>query len=82
MNNFEFRIIVNDINFTIDESYEVEKLENESIDEYEKRAFKEYHKARVELAEFFEWFELRKYDLDDDEYLEWDMTDSKYYKHG
>lgn len=77
MNNFEFRIIVNDINFTIDESYEVEKLENESVDEYEKRAFKEYHKARVELAEFFEWFELRKYDLDNEEYLDWEMIDYK-----
>ena len=77
MNNFEFRIIVNDINFTIDESYEVEKLENESIDEYEKRAFKEYHKARIELSEFFEWFELRKYDLDNEEYLDWEMIDYK-----
>jgi hypothetical protein len=81
--NYEYRVVVNDSEFKIDESYEVERLNNESDNEYKKRAFKEYHKSRIELADSFEWFELRQYDLDEDDYIEeWDMTESKYYNGG
>ena len=76
--NIEYRIIVTKYDNSLCESYEVERLDNESDNEYEKRAFEEYQKdIKEEVPD--EWLELRQYDLDEDDYLDWDMTESKYY---
>jgi len=72
--NYEYRIIVS----LFDESHEIERFHNESDEDYEKRAFKEYEE-NIKEDEKDDYFELRKYDLDDDDYLDWDMTESKYY---
>jgi len=80
--NIEYRIIVNDSAFKIDESYEIEKDADESYEDYEKRAFKEFEQYKNFPRDEWESFELRKYDLDEDDYLDWDMTESKYYNGG
>ena len=78
--NYEYRVLVNDSAFKIDESYEIEREDNESDEDYEKRAFQVFQEYR-NLDEW-EWFELRQYDFDNDDYLDWDMTESKYYNGG
>jgi len=80
--NYEYRVLVNDSAFKIDESYEIEKDVEESDEDYEKRAFKVFEEYRNFPRDKWEWFELRKYDLDDEDYLDWDMTESKYYDGG
>tara|TARA_R110002050_G_C8785877_1_gene501643 strand:+ start:348 stop:638 length:291 start_codon:yes stop_codon:yes gene_type:complete len=55
----------------------------------EEEAFKLYYeRLDIEVKEYKESFnndyiyELRQYDTVKDEYLDWDMTDSKYYNKG
>lgn len=76
--NIEYRIIITKYDNSLCESYEVKRLHNESDEDYEKRAFEEYQEDIKEEAPD-EWFYLRKYDLIQEDYLDWDMTESKYY---
>ena len=66
--------------------------DGESKEEFEKRAFQEYKEVKNKInwddafknqnddSNEIEYLELRKYNLDDEDYLDWDMTQSKYYK--
>ena len=63
----------------------------ESVEEFEKRAFKEYKEVKNNIdfdnafknenddSNEIEYLELRKYDLIQEDFLDWDMTESKYY---
>ena len=77
MKNFEFRIMVSDSLYKIEEFFTIGKFDNESDEDYEKRAFKTLKDYRS-LTDW-EYCELRKYDLNDNDYIDWDMTNSKYY---
>ena len=68
--------------------------DGESVEEFEKRAFKEYREVKNDIdfdnafknqnddSNGIEYLELRKYDLIQEDYLDWDMTESKYYNGG
>ena len=70
-------------------------IENEESEEqFEKRAFQEYKEVKNNIgwdnvfknqnddSNGVEYLEFRKYDLIEEDYLDWDMTESKYYDGG
>lgn len=83
-NNIEYIIIIQGLK-DISATEEIESqinLGNIS----EKEAFKLYYKEIAKDNEFSNeyeiLFELRQYDTLEDDYLDWDMSESKYYNKG
>ena len=66
------------------DTIQIERLKNESFNDYEKRAFAEYNyeKEMMGRANDSYLFELRLFNLEHEDYLDWDMNESKYYKGG
>ncbi len=84
-NNIEYIIIIQGLKDITATEEVIEYLNDINLGNIsEEEAFKLYYKEMAKDSEFSNeyeiLFELRQYDTLEDDYLDWDMSESKYYK--
>tara|TARA_R110002020_G_scaffold298871_3_gene514690 strand:- start:283 stop:570 length:288 start_codon:yes stop_codon:yes gene_type:complete len=86
-NNIDYIIIIQGLKDITATEEIIEDLSNINLGNIsEKEAFELYYKEIAKDNEFsneYEYlYELRQYDTLEDDYLDWDMSESKYYNKG